>query len=58
MTGSTGKATRAGYRVYVRSFVVVVHSRPRRAGDSLEAALEPVAVGRYPVKEASVGKTT
>ena len=56
MAGGVGEATCAA--CHVRSFMVVVHSRRFcRAQVPLESAVDFVAVGRKPVKGASVGVT-
>ena len=54
MAGGAGEATCAA--CHFRSFMVVVHSRrSRRAVVPIESAGDLVAVGRKPVKGASVG---
>src|SRR5947208_5058384 len=54
MPGSVGEATCAA--CHLRGFMVVVHSRGFcRAQVPLESAVDFVAVGRKPVKGASVG---
>src|SRR5256886_16114392 len=54
MAGGVGEATCAAY--HLRGLMVVVHSRRfRRAQVPLESAGDFVAVGRKPVKGASVG---
>src|SRR5260370_27086529 len=54
MAGSVGEATRAA--CHLRGFMVVVHSRRFcRAQVPLESAGDFVAIGRKPVKAASVG---
>ena len=57
MAGGVGEATCAA--CHFRGFMVVVHSRRFcRAQVSLESAGDFVAVGRKPVKGASVGNVT
>src|SRR5437763_10192923 len=57
MAGGVGEATCAA--CHLRGFMVVVHSRRfRRAQVPLESPGDFVAVGRKPVKSASVGNIT